>query len=359
MIAPPEIFSRRTLSCSLTTVQAPSIHARFGGSFRALSSLSSSSTVTKDHGGVMTKTLSETPRTTRVKGVYLSRKIDVFSMYEQLKVGRLLMEDEYLIVPLTATSSVSTAQSQGAVVAGTAIKRRDLSAQRSTQAPDLNMREEDLESSSRFCVFFSHGAVVFFNCDEKAEADGLEQAKRFSKATNLTPMQREEFELEIDPGMQSYSKFVPNKLNLRSLDIKSVAVISNVLGQAVALRHFEDEIDRLLEDFEKRELEAVRILRESSKVVRDVILNLGLLDHASGSNPAWQEEEYHQVWAGLRDEFEIEKRWKVLQTKATFLQDNLRFAVELSHARTSERLEIAIIALISAELLISVYHLLG
>lgn len=310
-----------------------------------------------------------TSRTHKLKAVYNCQRIDIVSMCEKMKLGRLLLENESLVVALPSISlatahlmTTTVARQQSTIVdnAGSKIttpaastRRRDL-AQR-----NLELKDPQEVQNDRYCVYFSHGAVVFFNCDDHAQLECLEQCRPFSRSTPLMePVDSEDYEIEINPDLDTWSRFAPNKLILKSLDVKSVDVISLILGQAVALRYFENEVDKLLENFEKTELDAVRILRQSNKVVRDVILKLGLLDHVGGHSPAWEDERYYKIWSGLRDEFEIEKRWRVLQTKTTFLQDNLRFGVELAHARTSERLEVAIIILISAELGISLYHLL-
>jgi uncharacterized Rmd1/YagE family protein len=289
-------------------------------------------------------------------------------MQQALQAGRLL-EDEYLVVSLpdsaptpTISASPPLAASQSSAALGTPSPMTTIASPSRRRSPtqreveDLGDEEKD---QGRHCVYFSHGAVVFFNCDEKTQADCIEQGKKFTTKPKTSAMETEEFELEVEPSLSrhEWGKLAHNKLILQSLDLKSVSVISSVLAQAVALRHFEDEIDKLLENLEKSELDALKILKESNKVVRDVILTLGLLDHASKSSPAWHEARYHHIWVALRDEFEIEKRWRVLETKTSFLQDNLKFAVELANARTSERMEIAIIALISAELFVSVLHL--
>lgn len=304
----------------------------------------------------------EATKVTRLKAIYTSRKIDVLSMYQKLKVGRFL-EDEYLLVPLPLSSQPLTSTSNNAPqtspgdAAATKAKRRTLAHQKAASSQQgLNEEEQD---EGRHCVYFPHGAVVFFNCDDRVQRECLDTSKPFTKSP-MGEEEVEEYEVEVDPNLGEWCEFAPNRLIVRTLDLKNVAVISNVLAQAVALRHFEDEIDTMLEGFEaqKKEREAVKILKDSNKVLRDVMLTLGLLDHASESSPAWQDERYHQVWTGLRDEFEIEKRWRALQTKTNFLQDNLRFAVELAHARTSERLEIAIIVLITAELAISCFNVI-
>ena len=291
-----------------------------------------------------------------LKGVYFSQKIDVISLHQKKKIGRLL-EDEFLVVSLPSLLPAQELMSDSAriIAEGPVVPPR----QRKLAQMSLDLKEEE-QDKGRHCVYFAHGAVVFFNCDEETQRECLEESRPFAKSI-LEEVESEDYEVEVDPtiSQEVWSAFLPNKLVVHTLDLQSVSVIATIIGQAVALRHFEYQIDTLLEEFDKVEKGPLRALRESKKAVVDVILKLGLLDQASEDSPAWQENKYHSVWKGLRDEFEIDKRWRVLSTKTDVLQDTLKFQVELKHAEKSTRLEVIIILLIFAELLISSLNFIG
>lgn len=237
---------------------------------------------------------------------------------------------------------------------------------KSSQTPAKSLRksfamssfsDEDTKSA-KHAAFFEHGTLVGFNLDEKTQEKCLEIARKAGRCKEKSEF--EDYQVEIDGNIEPWSEFQPNKLVVQVLDVHNVAVIASVLSQSVSLREFERQIDVLLQEFESGKLaeenvDPLKALKDSNQVLAHVILELGLLDRPIDS--AWQDERYHKIWLGMRDEFEIDRRWKSLQTKATFLQDNLRFAVEYQNALSGKRLEIAIIALIFCELIVSFAHL--
>ena len=302
-------------------------------------------------------TVKNSPHQSSVKALYISKKIDVVSIYQKKNVGRLL-EDDYLLVSFPYSNFLPESPPKSLPISpeSTIISPPR---QRKLAQKALGLKDEE-KYQGRHCVFFSHGAVVFFNCDEVIQKECLELGRTFSKSI-LDEVQSEDYDVKVDHNISSDTWCVlePNRLLLHSLNLENITLISTVLGQAVALRHFEYQIDNLLESFDKPEQEPLNALRESKDVVVDVILKLGLLDLASENSSAWNDNRYYRLWKGLREEFEIEKRWRVLSTKTSVLQDNLKFKVELKHAERSTGLEIAIVVLISVELAVSLLGFLG
>jgi len=220
-----------------------------------------------------------------------------------------------------------------------------------------------------YAVFFDYGAVVFINCSEVLQTESIAQAEKFCSgfvkgATSIS----DDFSIEVDEELETWSTFKANRLVLQSLDISNIRVISSVLGQSVALGHFEQVVDGMLQSFEKANSERgtaqayiptqtklmFKILRESNTVLSEVIVKLGVLDRTRMRDTVWRYEKYFKVWEGLREEFEIDTRWDIMNTKTDYLQHNMRFFLELLHSQKSERLEWMIIVLISLELVVSI-----
>ena len=150
---------------------------------------------------------------------------------------------------------------------------------------------------------------------------------------------------------------------LRELDLHSATVISTVMAQTVALDHYSNMVDEMLEIFtafnhsvektgqftaiEKRDL--FKLVAQNNAVLIDVLSKLSLLER---SDIAWKMPQYVHVWEGLREEFEVESRFNNLKYKLNLIQDNTKFFLEIMHNQKSNMLEWVIIVLISAEIVV-------
>eukprot|EP00511_Aplanochytrium_stocchinoi_P000990 CAMPEP_0204842000 /NCGR_PEP_ID=MMETSP1346-20131115/44350_1 /ASSEMBLY_ACC=CAM_ASM_000771 /TAXON_ID=215587 /ORGANISM="Aplanochytrium stocchinoi, Strain GSBS06" /LENGTH=455 /DNA_ID=CAMNT_0051980515 /DNA_START=95 /DNA_END=1462 /DNA_ORIENTATION=- len=275
-----------------------------------------------------------------------------------------------------------------------------------------------------YAVFFDYGAAVFFNCDMVVQRESIAYAKKFCDGyIRSSGVGGDDYTVNVVPELQAWSQFRPNGLDVQELDISNIRVISSVLGQTVALSHFEQLVDGMLKTFEKansnedssyrrsffsrltdkmwdsnpnsdtdsnsnsssvlfnpnlnlqnysppvqksgfsllgggrrERKELFRMLGECNDILAHVIGKLGLLDRTRMRDTAWKYAKYYTIWEGLRDEFEVTTRWEIMNTKTEYLQQNMRFFVEVLHSKKSERLEWIIIYLITGELLISIYN---
>ena len=102
----------------------------------------------------------------------------------------------------------------------------------------------------------------------------------------------------------------------------------------------------------------LKLLKESNSLLAEVILKLGILDRTKLRDSAWKYEKYFTVWESLREEFEVEDRWEIINTKSEYLKNNMEFFIEILNTEKSLRLEKIIIFLIGAELSLSLYVVL-
>lgn len=82
-------------------------------------------------------------------------------------------------------------------------------------------------------------------------------------------------------------------------------------------------------------------------MITDVLSKLGIFDK---SDVAWKYADYTPAWEGLREEFEVEERFKHLEYKLELIKDNTRFFLDMLHNQKSSNLEWIIIILIASEL---------
>ena len=160
----------------------------------------------------------------------------------------------------------------------------------------------------------------------------------------------------------------PDAVAVRALDVRSVGVIATVMGQTVALDHYSAMVDQMLETFtrlnasvertgvcsamEKQSL--FRLVAQNNTMFTDVISKIGLLER---SDAAWHFAAHSHVWEGLREEFDLEDRFKHLEFKLNLIQHNTKFFLEVMHNQKSDTLEWIIIVLISAEICIGLCDL--
>ena len=72
---------------------------------------------------------------------------------------------------------------------------------------------------------------------------------------------------------------------------------------------------------------------------------------------AWHDPTCAAVYDHLRDDLEIDGRLATLGAKLTFVQDNLKYFLEIMQNKKSDTLEWTIIVLIAAEIGVSLYDL--
>jgi len=147
------------------------------------------------------------------------------------------------------------------------------------------------------------------------------------------------------------------------LDVHNLSVIATVVAQSVALDYYSVKVDAMLATFSKlnasveqtgvfTDLERqslFRLVAQNNTMFTDVIAKIGLLER---SDPAWKFLEYMKIWDGLRDEFEVEERFKKIEFKLNLIQYNTKFFLEMLHGQKSNTLEWIIIILISMEIII-------
>jgi uncharacterized Rmd1/YagE family protein len=173
---------------------------------------------------------------------------------------------------------------------------------------------------------------------------------------------------------------------LQTLDKHNLSIVGTVMAQTVALDHYTVVVDRMLDTFidinekieqsgkfnagvsglrfaqlgegtcdshsrvlvgeqDKRRL--FQLIASNSTVITDVLSKLGIFDK---SDVAWKYADYTPAWEGLREEFEVEERFKHLEYKLELIKDNTRFFLDMLHNQKSSNLEWIIIILIASEL---------
>lgn len=217
-----------------------------------------------------------------------------------------------------------------------------------------------------YMVVFQYGSIVLFNVLEH-EVDGYLKIVRKHASGLLPEMRKDEYEVREKPALSTWMQGGLDYIMLQYLDVDGIRTIGSVLGQSIALDYYGRQVDGMVAEFTdiNREMEATgkfkmqrkklfQLVGKANSNLADVILKLGLFER---SDIAWKDAKYGQIWEYLRDEFELTQRFASLDFKLKFVEHNIRFLQEILQNRKSDFLEWLIIALIGAEILLSLYDI--
>lgn len=222
-------------------------------------------------------------------------------------------------------------------------------------------------SSGCYMVVFQYGSIVLFNVPEH-EVDGYLKIVKKHASGLLPEMRKDEYEVREKPALSTWMRGGLDYIMLQYLDVDGIRTIGSVLGQSIALDYYGRQVDGMVAEFTdiNREMEATgkfkmqrkklfQLVGKANSNLADVILKLGLFER---SDIAWKDAKYGQIWEYLRDEFELTQRFASLDFKLKFVEHNIRFLQEILQNRKSDFLEWLIIALIGAEILLSLYDII-
>jgi len=222
-----------------------------------------------------------------------------------------------------------------------------------------------------FMVAFQYGAVVFFNTSEAMQHEMLANV-----AVKDAAKLKDDYKIVLS-GERSDSfsfRFLTDSMTVSGMDLNSVRIISQILSQAVAMQHYEGEANRLLLKLKTmlkpnvkgganapgasgamgaQRSSLVNYVAESSTAMVDVLTELKLLDR---SEIVWGHGSYEPLWVGLRREFDLGDRFENLQTKLDLLRDGRDVLLSIDQHRSSHRMEVVIIVLISIEVVLGLLH---
>ncbi|OIV89003.1 hypothetical protein TanjilG_07627 [Lupinus angustifolius] len=281
------------------------------------------------------------PSTIPVRAFFFSTSIDLKSLVEQNKPN--------FVTPSSRMTNYVV------------LRFGDLSDSRGLGSVFLN------GSSGCYMVVFQYGSIVLFNVLEHEVDIYLNIIEKH--ASGLLPeMRKDEYEVREQQALNTWMQGGLDYIMLQYLNIDGIRTIGSVLGQSIALDYYGRQVDGMVAEFTdiNREMEATgkfkmqrkklfQLVGKANSNLADVILKLGLFER---SDIAWKDAKYAQIWEYLRDEFELTQRFASLDFKLKFVEHNIRFLQEILQNRKSDFLEWLIIALIGAEILLSLYDII-
>jgi uncharacterized Rmd1/YagE family protein len=213
-------------------------------------------------------------------------------------------------------------------------------------------------------VLFRYGVAVLFGALPEAE-----QALR----NRLAPLMEHRYrtpeveELEIRTDAARAEGLQDGVLVVQSGSVEQLQLIADVLSKSALLGHYET---RLAGDFDRIEPLALRLEREGRirGGVREHLKRIGallLIEHRMvgraeiGDKPEllWDHPTLERLYALLEAEFEVSERLAAIERKLDLVARTVRTLVDLINTKHALRVEWYIVALIMADILLTLYGL--
>lgn len=209
--------------------------------------------------------------------------------------------------------------------------------------------------SDGFIYVFKFGIIGFFNYNEIQIAGFLEVINPYCK-NKLDIRLSEEFEIETNaPRM----KLGFNKIELTSIDSNVLRLIMLNVSQSVALDHYSQLTNILLEETNyhtqilerkgRMELSGVNLKKyigRTLNIKNRITANLYIFD---SPDETWEDESLNKLDIGLKRTFDLQDRFQTIQEGLAIVKENLELFKDILQYRNSTQLEWVIIILILVE----------
>jgi required for meiotic nuclear division protein 1 len=210
---------------------------------------------------------------------------------------------------------------------------------------------------------YRSGAVVFVGVAQAAQEQLLAQLQ--SRVTEPAhPPETETALLVADPRGED-AVAGSGKISLVDLSDERLLIVADVLAKSVALADDERYMSKVFEQIEPfaQNLAAtggagltsksvLRLLGESLVAQTRMV---GSVEVQEKPDLLWDRPDLQRLHARLADEYELDDRARALSRKLKVIEETASTLADYTDARHSIRLEIAIVALIVFEILLSLY----
>jgi len=212
-------------------------------------------------------------------------------------------------------------------------------------------------STEKFIYVFKYGIVCFLGYNEVEMTAFLQVITPYCK--NIFDYRlSDEFEIEINAAQ---TKFGFNKIELESATAEAFRLIMLNVSQSVALDHFSNQTNILLEDTNyhtqilerkgKLDLKGINLKKYIGRTLNlknRIAENLYIFD---SPEETWEDENLNKLDIGLKKTFDLQARFRTIQEGLGIVKENLELFKDLLQYRNSIVLEWIIIILILVEVI--------
>jgi required for meiotic nuclear division protein 1 len=209
----------------------------------------------------------------------------------------------------------------------------------------------------KLVYIFKYGIVCFLSYDEVEIISFIQAIMPYCR-NPLEQQLSDEFDVEVDAHR---NKFGYNKIEIEHAGTESLRLIMLHVSQSVALDHFSQQTNLLLEEttHHTQQLERKGRLDLSGTALKKFIgrtLNLKNRIEAhlyifDSPEETWEDENLNRLDIGLKKTFDLQARFKTIREGLEIVKENLDLFKDLLQYRNSIVLEWIIIILILVEVI--------
>ncbi len=210
-----------------------------------------------------------------------------------------------------------------------------------------------------YLFLFRFGCVAFFNFSETDIVIELQKLKdALGKGVDEPPLETYEIRLGEPAGVEFEHTVI------KRLTRDHVAVTALTVAQSAALDFLERTTEQVLDTSStlfvnvasqgRLPMDLKNLLKLIGSTVntrQDIVSKLAILD---APDETWKSKELDKLYRDVRDNFEIDLRFRAVDRKLTLLQDNIELLADLTNYQRANALEMLIILLIFIEIVLGV-----
>lgn len=220
------------------------------------------------------------------------------------------------------------------------------------------------KTGGEIVVVYRFGAVVFFGAGDDAQSEVLAMlAPRVIDPA--APMETESVGLVADPKTED-GVAVSGRIALIDFSEPRLLLVANALAKSVALADDERYVSKVFERIDPlaQQLAATGkaplTTRALSQVIGEALVAQGRMvarvEVQERPDLLWDRPELQRLYIKLNEEYELDDRARALSRKLTVIEESATTLADVTQTRHALRLEIAIVALIAFEIIVSMYR---
>lgn len=228
----------------------------------------------------------------------------------------------------------------------------------------LIIQHPKVNNQYRLIILFDFGAAVLTGFDTLEREQLIKTILNIQNQEQHAPL-TEDFLIEVHPGANIEVKF--DRVIVPEVNLPILAIISLLLAQSAAMDYYQEDVQETIERTKHitsslqhagrlpgRINALVKFIGACISTKNDVISTLSLFDKPEST---WESPELDKLYNALRQELEINDRFRALEAKLRIIQDSLSLIVDLANQRSTFRLEFTVVLLILTEVIITVWQL--
>jgi uncharacterized Rmd1/YagE family protein len=218
--------------------------------------------------------------------------------------------------------------------------------------------------AARLAVLFDFGAVVLIGLTAD-EREPLIRAISAKLSPEPHPPLTEDFLVEVSPGAPSQVKF--DRVVLHEPSLGALKLVCLLLAQSVAMDYYDEDVGEILRRSDAitvslrtagrlpgRFDDVVKFIGSCIETKNGVLSTLALFDKPEST---WEDPDLDKLYMKLREELELDDRFRALEAKLRMIQETLVLLVDLSQYRATWRLEMTVVLLILFEVLLMLWQM--